>query len=47
MEAGLSRRVRVDSLREAGGRETLKSPNATGRADYLVTPAKYFLMEIV
>jgi hypothetical protein len=38
--------VRVDSLREGGAREILKSRNVMVCADYLVTPAKYFLMEL-
>jgi hypothetical protein len=46
MEAGLSRRVRVDNLREAGGRETLKSLNATEQSGYFEKVARRFLLEL-
>jgi hypothetical protein len=45
MEAGLSRRVRVDNLR-AGGRETLKKLNATEQSGYFEKVARRFLLEL-
>jgi hypothetical protein len=47
MGEGLLRRVLVDSLREGGAREILKSKNAMASTDYLATLAKYALIGIV